>query len=321
MISVAFSIVLVGALAVISVSSLDGSSAVVIEALYPKDLGNLFLRGSDCGLSWDNGIVMKREQVSPAEYKYSLSVSCSIPTTPATKPLEVKVLIADKQWMLGSNHFIPLSSATNETTTQLFPWFFTYSGTLKTIAKVYSSELGNYRDIIYYLPPSYNENTLKRYSNVLVMHDGQNLFNPKTSAFGTAWMCQDTMDGLIIGGKSDEVLIAGAYNTNDRTNEYTYIYDPSEDAGGKGDLYLDWIESTLLPVTSQNFRVDIARETLGILGSSLGGLLSCYAGWTRSGVYGRVGCMSSSFWWDSNDFQRNVQTSVSPVVAGQVLVL
>jgi hypothetical protein len=32
----------------------------------------------------------------------------------------------------------------------------------------------------------------------------------------------------------------GAYNTNDRNNEYTYVYDPSEGFGGKGDLYLNW---------------------------------------------------------------------------------
>ena len=55
-------------------------------------------------------------------------------------------------------------------------------------ASRYSAELQNYRSVIYYLPPSYTENTLKPYSNLLVMHDGQNLFDPKTSAFGTAWM-------------------------------------------------------------------------------------------------------------------------------------
>jgi len=103
---------------------------------------------------------------------------------------------------------------------------------------------------------------------------------------------------LIIEGKMDEVVIVGAYNTNGRNDEYTYSFDPSEGFGGKGDLYLDWIESTLIPLAKSNFRVEINRDTLGILGSSLGGLISCYAGWTRSTVYGKVGCMSSSFWWN-----------------------
>ena len=39
-----------------------------------------------------------------------------------------------------------------------------------------------------------------------------------------------------------EVLVIGVYNTDDRINEYTYSYDPSVKAGGKGDLYLDFLE-------------------------------------------------------------------------------
>jgi len=180
------------------------------------------------------------------------------------------------------------------------------------VENVYSSELKNFRNIIFYLPPSYNENTLKSYKNVLIMHDGQNLFNPATSAFGTAWMCQDTLNSLIIGGESDEVIIAGIYNTPDRCDEYTYIYDASEGCGGKGDLYLDFIESTVIPLLPEKFRIVLNRDTLGILGSSLGGLISCYAGWTRSPVYGNVGCMSSSFWWDNQDYQTNILVNDKP---------
>ena len=42
-----------------------------------------------------------------------------------------------------------------------------------------------------FLPPSYQENTLKLFGpdSVLVMHDGQNLFNQSTAPFG-AWMVQ-----------------------------------------------------------------------------------------------------------------------------------
>jgi len=66
-------------------------------------------------------------------------------------------------------------------------------------------------------------------------------------------------------------------------------------------------------LTQQQFdRVQIERDTLGILGSSLGGLISCYAGWTRSNIYGKVGCMSSSFWWDNKDYQTNLITASEP---------
>ena len=40
----------------------------------------------------------------------------------------------------------------------------------------------------------------------------------------------------------EEVVIIGAYNTPARNDEYTYSFDSSEGFGGKGDLYLNWIE-------------------------------------------------------------------------------
>lgn len=303
-----------------------------IEAYYPRALNSLYLRGNDlCGLNWSKGLKMTPSTIENFQntgvkaYVWSYDLTCDMDAVQKTSGLEVKVLVDDSHWMLGSNHHVRLSTTiTNPSTASqnsssilassyntdyvdnFFPWFYTSKGSLQIINHVYSQELNNFRDIIFYLPPSYNENTLKTHRNVLIMHDGQNLFDPKTSAFGTAWMCQNALDQMIIEGKSDEILVAGAYNTVDRNNEYTYIFDPSEGFGGKGDLYLDWIESTAIPLVAKNFRVSIVRESLGILGSSLGGLISCYAGWTRAKVYGKVGCMSSSFWWDDNDYQNNV---------------
>lgn len=314
---------------------------VRLEAYYPRPLSSLYLRGNDrCGLSWAQG---KRMTPSVAEnfrntgeraYVWSIDLACEVDLSESVSAsvLEVKALVDDNHWMLGANHHFTflahshsnnnkqntLSGAGNNLTeTHLstgnvdfvdgfFPWFYSCKGSLSVVDRVYSQELKNFRDVIFYLPPSYAENTLKAHRNVLVMHDGQNLFNHATAAFGTAWMCQETLDRLIIDGSMDEVLVVGPYNTDDRMNEYTYVYDSTYEFGGKGDLYLNWIESTLLPLTQKNFRVDITRDSLGLLGSSLGGLISCYAGWTRAKVYGKVGCMSSSFFWADQDFQKNI---------------
>lgn len=267
-----------------------------VTAYYPKTSMSLFLRGSGCGLNWDKGILMTH---TTGQSSWSLDINCPIGTK-----VEMKVLVDDKVWMLGSNHHVDTSISSSAT--EIFPWFYNYHGTLQIIKNVHSKELNNFRDVIFYLPPSYFENTLKVYNNILIMHDGQNLFNRSTAYMGNAWMCQDALDQSIITGTSDEVLVVGPYNTPDRIDEYTYIYDPSEGAGGKGDLYLDWIESTLIPLTKSSYRTQVTQENLGILGSSLGGLISCYAVWTRPDIYGKAGCMSSSFWWDANDFQNNV---------------
>jgi enterochelin esterase-like enzyme len=81
--------------------------------------------------------------------------------------------------------------------------------------------LNNIRDVIVYLPPSYTENTLKVHKNVLVMHDGNNLFDPETAFMGNAWMIQDTLDPLIYEGQIEEVVIVAPYNTPGRGDEYT----------------------------------------------------------------------------------------------------
>jgi predicted alpha/beta superfamily hydrolase len=41
-------------------------------------------------------------------------------------------------------------------------------------------------------------------------------------------------------------------------------------------------------------------------GSSLGGLISCYATYTRPTVFQASICMSSSFWWNNEDFNNKI---------------
>jgi alpha-glucosidase len=63
---------------------------------------------------------------------------------------------------------------------------------------VSSKLLNNSRICSIYYPPSYYDNTYKQYP-LLIMHDGQNLFDDSKSAFG-AWKIQDTITPLIVGG-------------------------------------------------------------------------------------------------------------------------
>lgn len=70
----------------------------------------------------------------------------------------------------------------------------------------------------------------------------------------------------------------GVFNTQDRMNEYTYSRDPNYTTTPKGNQYLDFLQNTVLPLISKSFRTAPQPPSLGILGSSLGGLISCYAG-------------------------------------------
>ena len=67
------------------------------------------------------------------------------------------------------------------------------AGTLKVLEDVRSEELGNHRNLLVLLPPSWPE-TGRRWP-VLYMQDGQNLFDAATS-FAGEWGVDETMAAL-----------------------------------------------------------------------------------------------------------------------------
>lgn len=79
------------------------------------------------------------------------------------------------------------------TTVDIYPSFNPSLNKVIDKASIHSKILGNSRKVSLYYPPSYFDNTFKKYE-VLVMHDGQNLFNNSQSAFGTAWLIQNTIN-------------------------------------------------------------------------------------------------------------------------------
>jgi hypothetical protein len=52
----------------------------------------------------------------------------------------------------------------------VYPYFFEGKGSVVPISGVVSKELGNTRDVAFYLPPLILENTLALVNNLLVMH-------------------------------------------------------------------------------------------------------------------------------------------------------
>ncbi|KAH3757936.1 alpha/beta hydrolase [Pelomyxa schiedti] len=287
---------------------------VTVSVRYPAGRlvpqgASLYVRGDGCGLSWDKGVVA----TVYATDEWRLVISA--PNDSRNTTLQLKVLVNDNTnlWQIGANSVYTITPYTY--IIYVFPWFYTSTGGYEYIRNVVSPQLQNNRDLVVYLPPSFYENTYKVYQNILVMHDGQNLFNASTSYLGIAWQCQDTVDQQVVAGTMEEIVIIGVDNTDDRNNELTFCYDPSEFMGGKNDMYLDYIEQTVIPTVMESYagRLAPTRDRLGILGSSLGGITSCFACWTRSDVYGLCGCMSSSFWWDSEAFLKHILMASLPM--------
>ena len=160
---------------------------------------------------------------------------------------------------------------------------------LWSLPKLRSPELQNYRDIIVAVPPSYDAVT-RRYP-LVVMHDGQNLFDPDTSYVGDWGLIGVLRDLAAVG---IEVLVAAVANTGPFRK---YEYSPFRDAkhgGGDGDRYLRFVIDQVLPRVESEFRVDGSRS---IAGSSMGGLVSLYALWKHPDVFRAAAALSPSAWF------------------------
>jgi predicted alpha/beta superfamily hydrolase len=273
------------------------AGATTIRVHYDTGFGNrISIRGSASPLSWTSG--MNATWTTGNVWVASWADSAG--------DVDLKPLINDARWSIGADYHVRAG-----TVTDIYPFFNASSGSLFQVSNFFSPQLGNSRTLILYLPPSYNENPLKRYP-VIYMHDGQNLFQASTSAFGTEWQVDENINSAVAGGRMDEVVIVGVSNTSNRISEYTPCCDASFGGGG-ADLYERFLIDTVKPFIDQNFRTLPSKENTAIMGSSLGGLVSFYIARRNPTVFSRAGCMSSSFWWNNEALTGVVQQSTARV--------
>lgn len=149
-------------------------------------------------------------------------------------------------------------------------------------------QLNRSRRIWLYLPASYQKS--KKRFPVLYMHDGQNLFNVNTS-FSGEWQVDETLDST-----PNACIVVGIDNGGlHRMNEYN-PYDTEQFGKGEGLLYLEFIVETLKPYIDKKYRTLRSDKHTIMAGSSMGGLISFYAGILYPQIFGRLGIFSPAFW-------------------------
>ena len=156
----------------------------------------------------------------------------------------------------------------------------------------YMPQLDRHRRIWVYLPPDYATSQVDY--PVLYMHDGQNVFDAGT-AFAGEWEVDETLNALHAAGDPGIIVVAIDNGGIHRFDEYSPWLHPTY-GGGEGDEYIDFIVETLKPHIDNLYRTRPGREYTGIMGSSLGGLISMYAGLAHQDVFGKVGVFSPSYW-------------------------
>jgi predicted alpha/beta superfamily hydrolase len=171
----------------------------------------------------------------------------------------------------------------------------TVVGDLRVYPKLHSPQLGNKRDVLVWLPASHATSE-KRYP-VLYMHDGQNVFDAKTSYAGE-WRADETM--TLLAAEGIEAIIVGLPNAGKRrTIEYSpYLFEMGrEKTVGQGDAYTRFIVETVKPLIDSSFRTRTEAAATGTVGSSMGGLIALYGILTRPDVFGLCGAFSTAYWF------------------------
>jgi predicted alpha/beta superfamily hydrolase len=178
-----------------------------------------------------------------------------------------------------------LALMTAQVTNDMYPFFNgPESGSFTDVLEFDSAILGRKHILRAYLPPGYHENTLQSYA-LLFMQDGKNLFFPEEAFLGNEWHVDESLALLNSMTAIDRVIVVGIWS-HDRFLDYT---KPGYEKYGHS------VVEEILPEVKKRLRLLGGPKETGVMGSSLGGVVSFYMAWQFPEVFGAGFCLSSTF--------------------------
>jgi len=184
-------------------------------------------------------------------------------------------------WAIGPNNLVV---ATRDEVRDGFPNFYSSSeGSVLDVITLDSKILNRQHRLRVYLPAGYAENTLRSFP-VMYMQDGGNLFFSEEAFMGQDWGVRDKLALLDKMNAIQQMIIVGVHSA-DRIMEYT---QPGYEAYGGS------VVEEVKPYIDAHFRTRSGSQHTGVMGSSLGGVVSFYMGWQWPEIFGNAGCLSST---------------------------
>lgn len=179
------------------------------------------------------------------------------------------------------------------------------TGRVDKIAAFHSPQLGNDRDVWVWLPPGYEAEPGRRYP-VVYVHDGQNVFDPRTSSFGLDWQLDEAMTSLVEHGEAPGAILVAVANTKDRDYEY--------DLELNGKSYARFLIDTLKPHIDRAYRTLPGRETTYTMGASLGASIAVSLAWCYPEVFSKAVGLSFPVFYRDSAMLRVVKAASRPAL-------
>lgn len=178
-------------------------------------------------------------------------------------------------------------------------------------------QLQRTRKVWVYLPQNYSAKGTPQ--PVIYMHDGQNLFFDELTAYGAAWHVNDTLNRIFAENGRSAIVVGVESLDSHRLSEYspwkihplafkekrTIAQKPNN--GGEGDLYGEFFANDLKHYIDSHYNTDVRREATAVIGSSMGGLISCYLGLKYQQIYQTMGLFSTYTPFNQQAFDRFVK--------------
>ncbi|AUC14900.1 esterase [Tenacibaculum sp. SZ-18] len=174
-------------------------------------------------------------------------------------------------------------------------------------AELFPSSYITPRPVDVWLPDNYSAD--KKY-NVLYMHDGQMLFDAKTTWNKQEWKVDEWATNLQKEGKVKDFIVVAIHNISNirwldlfPKKAFDFI-DAQKQAELKsipmavefklsGDDYLRFLVNELKPLIDEKYSVYTDKEHTFVMGSSMGGLMSMYAISEYPTIFGGAACIST----------------------------
>ena len=157
------------------------------------------------------------------------------------------------------------------------------------IHHILSRYLGLDRRITVWLPPGWR--AARRRYPILLLNDGQNLFDPRRAFAGQTWQVRETVAWLIRHKRMPPIIIAGIdHGGGRRGREYLPIED-DRNPGAKdplGSEYAEFVTGEVLPFMLREYPIATGASNTGFGGSSYGAIAALNTAMVKPGVFGRL---------------------------------